>query len=864
MSFREDRIRLQEQSHVDSTAGALLEKLETLRNTSDGQSRRRWVWELLQNALDVARPGVPLDVQVAQFRGEAGGGAVVFTHNGRPFTFKDLVYLAGKASTKERHGAGDETPESVGRFGTGFLTTHLLSERITVVGACVHGGQEPVSFHLPLDRSGTTRAEMAAGVAQAMTVLDGLDTAERLSSGSLPETEFLYPLEGQGATVARAGLDDLHTSVAYTLAFNERLGQVSAAPPDAGNGRGQTEYRVAARETLAPGLEQVTVRVKAFSSLDWPVERDQHLVVARGTRVSVAFPVHVSEAGVRMLPVDKQVPRLHCAFPLVGTERFPFPGVVNSIRFHPTEPRDGVWLNTSGKPQAEENWSLVEEARGLVDSLMAHAVEARWQDLFVLADLGSAETYSWLDAKRYEEKIRVPLRTALSAAPLVETVSGERAALGSATAPGVWLPAGPDSEAREEMWELARVFIPGKLPRAEHTEEWHRVRWTGLPSLTAEALANSVASAGTLSGWGAKIGADDDGTAAWLTRFVGFLKEQDAMNLLDRPGKGVLPDQTGRFRPKPDLFADSEIPDALKEIAEAFGYDIRAELLDRRVDVPMGVRDVRTSAHLAGEVGRRVQVRLAEVPRSDETRAAFKALLVWFHANREEAEQLFGDLYAGWHTLRSDDEVMEDMEKARQLDSILSVLAAHGVDEGDLEAALAARHEPTSSPETEAQARNEAVAYVAKLVRTMRMTTFDELAGFVNARPDLFQAVHQPSLQGFLRFLDLTRRAKDAVRAYLERDGSGYDCSDWCEDADHPTVVHGVRRAGHDRELYLVVRPSDGGKVILYYDLESTALEDRDGELWVQDDTRGVRQVTLGKVFRALRETLNVNQIPVA
>lgn len=864
MSFRDDRLDLQKQAHVDKTAGTLLEKMEKLRNSADGPSRRRWVWELVQNAVDVARPDAPLQIEVsAESAPDGSVGALVFAHNGRPFSFKNLVYLAEQVSTKERHAVGDKAPETVGRFGTGFLTTHLLSEQVTVAGACADEKNGAVRFELPLDRSGVTRDEMAASVERAMEVLDGLDEAERLTPEALAQTwtRFGYCLGSEGLEAAKAGLEDLHALAPYTLAFDDRIDRIWAKPADFNPHEHGFAYRVAKREQISDGIELVTVVREQILVSSPPHERALDFVVARGGRVAIALPARVEEDGLHLQPVPDAVPRLHCAFPLVGTERFPFPAVVNSARFHPTEERDGVWLGTPRTDQQRENWSLMAEAKGLLERVVAHAATAGWRDLYALADFGSASARPWLDAAHYGAEVRTPLQRTLAAAPLVETAAGTRKALGSEKEPGVWIPRGESEEDRVALWELFGAFAPDKAPKRDHVEPWHRVRWDGLPSSTPEVIANTVASAATLEAWAGRLKVDEAGAADWLTRFVAFLADRKESALLNRAGKGVLPNQRGQFRLRKELFADDEIPTGLKDLADAFGYDVRAELLDARVYVPMGERDTRTSEDVAAEVRRQAEQRLREVPRSAETKDAFGQLLRWFHENVDAAKHLFGDLYASRHTLRSDEEVLEDMEKARQLDDLLAVLDAHGVSTDGLAAALTSGGAKTDADA--AKERQAAVDYVADLVRTARVTTFEELAGFINAHPDKFQHHSQATLDGFLRFLAMTRRAKDAVRAALCAHPD-YDCSGWTEDEDYPTIVHGVRRAGHGREIYLVVRPSDGGRVILYYDLEPVALEDRDGELWVQDEVRGVRQVTLGMVFRALREQLQVNQVPVA
>ena len=76
------------------------------------------------------------------------GLEVAFEHDGAPFTSEELAALLSGGSSKEF-----ESEITTGRFGTGFLVTHVLAERTTLRGLLrVPRGCE--LFELTLDRSG--------------------------------------------------------------------------------------------------------------------------------------------------------------------------------------------------------------------------------------------------------------------------------------------------------------------------------------------------------------------------------------------------------------------------------------------------------------------------------------------------------------------------------------------------------------------------------------------------------------------------------------------------------------------------------------------------------------------------------------
>ena len=67
------------------------------------------------------------------------------------------------------------------------------------------------------------------------------------------------------------------------------------------------------------------------------------------------------------------IPRLFLGFPLVGTENFSFPAVINSFQFTATEHRDGVFLwqaEDTANVANQENQAVIEEACGLLAQML--------------------------------------------------------------------------------------------------------------------------------------------------------------------------------------------------------------------------------------------------------------------------------------------------------------------------------------------------------------------------------------------------------------------------------------------------------------------------------------------------------------
>jgi len=171
---------------------------------------RRWVWELIQNAKDVNLDG---KVQVRIEADLDGSDAhVTFKHNGGAFSAENIRFLIEQVSSKDRTNDSNGRPTTTGKFGTGFLTTHLLSERVLVRGVAAGKGFAPRKFKLALDRSGAELQDIIDAVQAAKDSILDLDDQPEYT-GYVPgkfNTAFRYELADKtGRKVASAGLADL-------------------------------------------------------------------------------------------------------------------------------------------------------------------------------------------------------------------------------------------------------------------------------------------------------------------------------------------------------------------------------------------------------------------------------------------------------------------------------------------------------------------------------------------------------------------------------------------------------------------------------------------------------------------------------
>ncbi len=61
--------------------------------------------------------------------------------------------------------------------------------------------------------------------------------------------------------------------------------------------------------------------------------------------ICLGIPVE-SDSHNSVVELNDNVPKIFCDFPLVGTEKFPLPTIINSKVLDITEPRDGIMLGS--------------------------------------------------------------------------------------------------------------------------------------------------------------------------------------------------------------------------------------------------------------------------------------------------------------------------------------------------------------------------------------------------------------------------------------------------------------------------------------------------------------------------------------
>ena len=361
---------------TENTAQGVLNHLKALESNR-ARMLTRWIWELLQNARDTSATFASI---------ECGQGKVIFRHNGTKFKMDEIAHLIYHGSTKV------EDEETIGQYGSGFLTTHLLSPTIDVSGQLDAGE----SFKFSLKREVGSVQELSDSMEGAWSDFKASLSIKSTLNGFT--TQFQYPGE-EAANSAKDGLASLKLCAPFVVVFNCAFSRIDIKSSDE-----TVSFKVTGRKSLPQdGFQEITVSENANEN-----QKDRRYLLAEGVKTSIAIPFELTDNSSRsLLPIDN-IPRLFLGFPLVGTEDFSFPAIINSFEFTPTEDRDGVYLWQSDDEANHKNQAAMGEACKLLLSLLQFAASSGWYNTYALANVPEYPRAKLAELRRAS---RVPSRT---------------------------------------------------------------------------------------------------------------------------------------------------------------------------------------------------------------------------------------------------------------------------------------------------------------------------------------------------------------------------------------------------------------------------------------------------------------------
>jgi len=762
--------------------------------------RRRWIWELIQNASDCAFQSKGVNISVMH---DTSSRQLHFIHDGKPFKYGNLIDLITQISSKQ-----SDTEEKTGKFGTGFIATHLLSETVKLNSILQDDNGNRKMFECIIDRSGTDYQDIRENIKKNLNNIEGIrnGSSDIVHCPTEHKTTFTYFIESEDANQAVSiGLKDLENAAPFVLALNHTISSINC------NG---IEFNVKSSRTVLNGAFR-KIEVESF----W---EDFTLLCKTENEVTILFSVkEITPFQYKALPYPENFPKLFCNFPLIGTESFSSPIVVNCANFEVEKDRNAIHEGN------QENIRVLETARIMYNSLLDLAAQNQWEGIYNICFCKPNKS------SQLQQNLYNSFAIKAETLPIV-TVNCDGELYGKASfcierdgklEYQIWIPKTDKADVNDEFWGIVNAFSKFFIPSLATYKEWGKIfnnkitvqninEWF-FKDMTFTEICNNCHS----------------DCYVWLNSYYSFWMK--ISNLESFCKEALVLNQNQKFVSVNTLVTDNDIDEELKNILLNLGEDIRELLIAKEIAIPIEANVTsKDNKYIAKRIQEKINKLLSEetvnnVKREPKTQLTFNKLTNWFLVNPDRGSEFFDTLYNKRNMLSTVEEnirrfrIAEKVESKNITDSELDLL----LDNHRKISELLANCDDLSAEEMKVELQH--------------------------------LSLHNDN--GLEFYKNILERTIENVHQYLMETGL-YNVADtvneWKESQYSSTVFPAKK---DDKDIRIIVRPSDYDKIIFYHDQELAALDDTDYELWTDNERNDTRMITLGDILK----TTGITMIPL-
>lgn len=544
-------------------------------NAPTDLDRKRWVWELIQNAKDTIAGDSKRDR--INVRIEIEGDTVRFRHDGNPFTPDARFALLYKYSEDK------ENQESTGRFGTGFLTTHCLSKIVSIESNMFRYEDDKhtlCGFRVTMYRDGQIERELLDG-------LNKMQASEEFYENTFEWTTFTYHVStDSGRKAIKLGVENFHENIAQTMLFCNELASVELND----NGKVTNIIRKPVVE-LTDGVncaefeihgEDVRTRKFLYSSFcEHNEELSTRYRADRNIRINAVIEVDSNNNIVNHSGSTSH----YCVFPLIGIEsQLDEPLIVNSPDFEPDSERQSLLL--AGQDWNDEsnnitetgiNHLIYEKIFPLYEKLVKFMSVNHYGNLYLLANgLKKAKEHNKSDAAWYMENVIKKYREILLKYAVVESYDGTNFKLLT----DCIIVKESKIENENSVFNIISKLYPQQLVKNNH--DWAQYVWKdGLNTWGTKDLCSNIES---YSNWDSIPITENTELSIWYNDFLAYINLYDELLLKEH---ALLPNMNGLFLKKDaDDFKQGEnVNPFVIELLYKLGKDVKPILLNDRITV---------------------------------------------------------------------------------------------------------------------------------------------------------------------------------------------------------------------------------------------------------------------------------------
>lgn len=547
ISFEKQIEETEIEKKLSIPAKRLMEKLEPIPSKIE-LLQYRWFWELIQNASDF-NDAVDIELELCE-------NSLEFRHNGSPFKIVDVENLITPDSDKDDTEIDDEY---IGRFGSGFISTHSLSAVISVEGLVKDKYRDDVfyKFNFDLDRTNyKSKTELIQSIKNSEDQWKKNYVSSERTAGSF-ETKFKYDLNKglpnlnlSSREIASSGIEYAKKVLPLVFTFLPKLNSVKII--DKSNGVNEICFSQKFRDD-DNGICRLDHSINGTNQKD--------IVVRYAIHENVIVAAEILDNLLVEYPEDIAV--LFLYLPMIGSEKFPFPVSIHTKNFKPETERNGINISENDKENRDSLVNGVKAYEKLLTSLsndnigqLYHLVSLK-SDRIKALSIGS----DWFQ-KNIENEFK-------SVFDKIEFVNCNGSNISYAKLRLPFIPENKTESRDLAFYDLVYDLIRDITPsRAEYIKWLKNIDFTIFKNVPfrLEAAVKLVDEAQTLSNLSVKLNKTEEETITWLANFIKYILENEN-GLLTK--YSIIPCKTveGHFVNKDaDIYADKGVDIKLIEV----------------------------------------------------------------------------------------------------------------------------------------------------------------------------------------------------------------------------------------------------------------------------------------------------------
>jgi len=432
-----------EERHSDSVFREILE-----RDKEREKYEKRWFWELLQNAKDSVDLKQKIKIKI-----NISDNKISFFHNGNPFELDDILSLIIQGSSK------NNKEGKTGRFGTGFITTYLLSKEVQISG---YLNEDNCYFSFLLDRNTANNKDFYEKYIKSKEAFINSRRSTSYIEDSDFQTEFSYILDETGQKTAKNGLYNIHELIPIAQLFNEQIESVEIIQNCKSIKYEKTKVKTYDEENIIKWeLKEIINNEESHNKKTAYILYDDNYEVCISTQIKDNIEI--------IIPFTEEYPKLFFTFPLIGTEKIGIPIIINSTIFDPRVERDGIYLKGFDKDEVKQNKNIIENAlKQNIQQLAEFFTKHNVKSLLNLYDFSKSKEYDWIDLKWFDN-VKIDAIDILSEIDFLSFYEGGNSLI---NLKNIVIPYTSNKEDIEIVWHLIFQLSELKVPAKEELLCW--------------------------------------------------------------------------------------------------------------------------------------------------------------------------------------------------------------------------------------------------------------------------------------------------------------------------------------------------------------------------------------------------------